>query len=79
MIMPSRFKSIRKRQASRKKYKQYCRIAATRSIRRETWSAESLPIIYVDISEITGTRRPSNEPSLKDGSSESAVLQGMNK
>ena len=77
MMTSSKLKSIRKRQESRRKYKQYCRIASTRSQRGETWSPESLPIVYVDKSEITGTRRPSNEPSLKDGSSESVVLQGI--
>ena len=65
---------------SRKEYKKYCKRAATRSRRGETWSKESLPIVYVDKSEITGTRRPSNEPVAKiTGSSESVVLQGMNK
>ena len=65
---------------SRKEYKKYCKRAATRSRRGETWSKESLPIVYVNKSEITGTRRPSNEPvDHITGSSESVVLQGMNK
>ena len=65
---------------SRKEYKKYCRRAATRGRRGETWSKESLPIVYVNKSEITGTKRPSNEP-VDDitGSAESSVLQGMNK